>query len=128
MKSCLGTCMFNLTRPSYQLNFRSLISSALTFSWRRCLSYRNQFIDLLCKSMFWFLYDRHLRHERVRESIYVARASLFSLDYLFSCLCMLGKVCFDSSSYCHLINDNKSTEYRRRHLDLFLKKLSVKKL
>ena len=30
------------------------------------LSYRNQFIDLLCKSVDWFLYDRGLRHERVK--------------------------------------------------------------
>ena len=34
------------------------------------LSYRNQTIDLLCKSMDWFLYDRDLRHESVKaESI-----------------------------------------------------------
>ena len=25
---------------------------------------RNQFIDLLCKSIDWFLYDRDLHHER----------------------------------------------------------------
>ena len=31
----------------------------------RSLSYRNQSIDLICKSMDWFLYDRDLRHERV---------------------------------------------------------------
>ena len=37
----------------------------LTLSWRTSLSYRNQFIDLLYKSMNWFLYDRDLRHERV---------------------------------------------------------------
>ena len=29
------------------------------------LLYRNQFIDLLGKSMDWFLYDRDFRHERV---------------------------------------------------------------
>ena len=29
----------------------------LTFSWRRRISYRNQSIDLLHKSMDWFLYD-----------------------------------------------------------------------
>ena len=28
------------------------------------LSYRNQSIDLLSKSLDWFLYDRDLRHER----------------------------------------------------------------
>ena len=27
-----------------------------TFLWRRSLSYRNQSIDFLCKSMGWFLY------------------------------------------------------------------------
>ena len=30
------------------------------------LSYRNQSIDLLCKSMDWFLYDKGLRHGRVK--------------------------------------------------------------
>ena len=29
------------------------------------LSYRNQSIDLLCKSIAWLLYDNALRHERV---------------------------------------------------------------
>ena len=36
----------------------------LTLSWRRSLSYRNH---LLCKSMDWFLHDRDLRHERVKD-------------------------------------------------------------
>ena len=31
------------------------------------LSYRNQSINVLCKSMDWFLYDRDLRHERVNS-------------------------------------------------------------
>ena len=30
------------------------------------LSYRNQSIDLLSKSMDWFLYDNGLHHERVK--------------------------------------------------------------
>ena len=38
----------------------------LTLSWRRPFSYRNQSIDLLCKSMDWFLYDNSLRHERLK--------------------------------------------------------------
>ena len=38
----------------------------LTLSWRRSLSYRNQSIDLLRKSMDWFLFDNGLRHERVK--------------------------------------------------------------
>ena len=32
------------------------IVNDLTLSWRRQLSYRNQSIDLLCKSVDWFLY------------------------------------------------------------------------
>ena len=39
----------------------------LNFSWRRPLSYRNRTIDLLRKSMDWFLYDNGLRHERVKR-------------------------------------------------------------
>ena len=35
-------------------------------SWRKSPSYRNQSIDFLCKSVDWFLYDRDLRHERVK--------------------------------------------------------------
>ena len=38
----------------------------LTLSWRRFLSYRNQSVDLLRQSMGWFLYDKGLRHERVK--------------------------------------------------------------
>ena len=32
------------------------------------ISYRNQAIDLLCKSMDWFLYDRDLLHEGVNQA------------------------------------------------------------
>ena len=39
----------------------------LTLSWRRPLSYRNQYTDLLRKSMDWFLYDNGLRHEGVNS-------------------------------------------------------------
>ena len=40
----------------------------VNFFMTQSLSYRNQFIDLLFKSMDWFLYDRDLRHERVKGS------------------------------------------------------------
>ena len=46
----------------------------LTLSWRRPLSYRNQSIDLLAKSMEWFPYDNGVRHERVK------RQNTFSFD------------------------------------------------
>ena len=38
---------------------------ALTFSWQRSLSYRNQSIALQSKSVDWVLYERNLRHKRV---------------------------------------------------------------
>ena len=38
-------------------------------SWRRLISYRNQSIDLLRKSVDWFLYDIGQRHERVKYTI-----------------------------------------------------------
>ena len=38
----------------------------LTLSRRRTIAYRNQSINLLCKSMDWFLYDIGLRRERVK--------------------------------------------------------------
>ena len=40
----------------------------LTLSWRRHLSYSNQSIHLLCKSMDWFLYDGDLLLERTDRS------------------------------------------------------------
>ena len=43
-----------------------ILQQVLTPSWRRPLSYRNQYIDLQSKSMYWFLYDNGLRHERVK--------------------------------------------------------------
>ena len=67
-----------------------VILYVLTLSWRRPLSYRNQSIDLLCKSMDWFLYDNGLHHERVKtnESRYIALfvvgksiEKLLSIDY-----------------------------------------------
>ena len=41
----------------------------LTLSCRRFQSYRHQSIDLHCKSMDWFLYDRDLCHEGVKERL-----------------------------------------------------------
>ena len=41
---------------------------ALTHSRRRPISYINQSIDFLCKSMDWFLFDIGLRRERVNDT------------------------------------------------------------
>ena len=57
----------------YYLNFWKImwVGNPLTLSWRRPLSYRNQSVDLLRKSMDWFLYDNGLLHERVNIHIRV---------------------------------------------------------
>ena len=56
----------------------------LTLSRRRPLSYRNQSIDLLCKSMDWFLYDNGLRHGRVKEN-----TPFLKMEKLgYSCYCL----------------------------------------
>ena len=48
--------------------FLKYSQTELTLPWRRSLSYRNHSIDLLNKSMDWFLYDNDLRHERVKRT------------------------------------------------------------
>ena len=45
-----------------------LSDSTLTFSWRQSLLYKNQPIDLLCKLIDCFLYDKGLHHE-INQSI-----------------------------------------------------------
>ena len=61
-------CLFTWWEFIYQNCFiYSWIGKHLAVSWWSSLLYRNQSIDLLCKSMDWFLYDRGLRHERVKS-------------------------------------------------------------
>ena len=59
-------------------------------SWRRSLLYRNQSIDLLYKSMEWFLYDRDLRHETVKlennffvKSLWIIKNRLYRHSHIF---------------------------------------------
>ena len=47
--------------------FHQYSQYSLTLSWRRSQSYKNQFINLLCKSPDWFLYVRELCHEGLKE-------------------------------------------------------------
>ena len=56
---------------------RFLLIMLLTLLWRRSLSYRNQYIDLQSKLMDLFLYDRDLRHQRVKLS---AEKALYSIS------------------------------------------------
>ena len=57
----------DLFLPLVEILYRNLWMNDLTLLQRRSLSYRNQFVDLLCKSVNWLLYDRNLRHERVKS-------------------------------------------------------------
>ena len=65
------TCTYILFKVFIRSNLLWLCSISqafyLTLSWRSYLSYRNQSIGLLCKSMDWVLYDRDLLHERINE-------------------------------------------------------------
>ena len=55
---------FSLNLKILKILFTRLIP--LTLWIRRSLSYRTQSIDLQSKSMDWFLYERNLRHDRVK--------------------------------------------------------------
>ena len=61
--------------------FKTQTASYLTLSWWRSLSYRIQSIDSQSKSMDWFLYDRDLHHERVRQHLFAI--SLFPCKRLY---------------------------------------------
>ena len=68
----IPTVYFNMTRFfTFQIvssYWHHRFFTPLTLAWRRSLWYRNESIDLLCKSMDWLLYDREVRHERVKHS------------------------------------------------------------
>ena len=67
-----------------------MFAKSLTLSWPRCLLFRYQSIDLLCKSMDWFLYDRDLRHERVKELYHTSENSSSCIDLIFTSQLKLG--------------------------------------
>ena len=67
----------------FQMNCDSAL--CLTLSWRRSFSYRNQSIDLLAKSMDWFLYDKSLRHERFRWNSNNRTMNLPEHQFCFIC-------------------------------------------
>ena len=66
-------CAFNsilkqLLLLSYECSFMNCaFNSILTLSWQWSLSYRNQYTNLLCKSIDLFLNDRNFHHERVNN-------------------------------------------------------------
>ena len=74
---CFGLIVFFLKRLNvFNLSAatKNLITNytfSLTLLWWWYLSYRNKSIDLQGKSMEWFLYDKDLRHERVKPTCFL---------------------------------------------------------
>ena len=66
------------------------ILTSLTLSWRRPLSYRNQSIYLLHKSVDWFLYDNSLRHERVNGWLINSEVSYLWIELSNHCCGILN--------------------------------------
>ena len=59
-----------ICRRSTNQTLKIYFIDPLTFPWWRSLSYKNQSIDLLCKSKDWFLYDRDVHHERFKALLW----------------------------------------------------------
>ena len=57
------------------------LDRSLTLSWRSSLSYRNQTIDLFCKLIDWFLYDKDVRHEIAHSTLIVNSHHSWKRDY-----------------------------------------------
>ena len=74
--TCRTPCTY-FQRIIFFLRNLFFFNSCLTLSRRRPLSYRNQSIDLLRKSMDWFLYHNGLRLERV--NLIIVQCSISTL-------------------------------------------------
>ena len=71
--------------------------SELTLSWRRCLLYRNQYIDLENKSMDWFLYNRNLHYERDNVKLHKINTKTFVEESCF--IKVVLKLCFSTCKF-----------------------------
>ena len=71
--------------------------SELTLSWRRCLLYRNQYIDLENKSIDWSLYDRNLHYERDNLKLHKINTKTFVVESLF--IKVVLKLCFSTCKF-----------------------------
>ena len=71
---------------SFMKGLKSKALNSFTTEVPTALSYRNQSIDLLWKSMVWFLYDRDLRHERVSRQLVtkIVRKKMLFRQFLIS--------------------------------------------
>ena len=66
----------------------SIFFYCLTLSWRRSISHRKLSIDLQGKSVDWFLYDRGLRHERVKVISKTVKIDLCEMNCITRCIIM----------------------------------------
>ena len=71
----------------------------LTLSWRRPLSYKNQSIDLFCKSMDWFLYDNGLRHDRAKLTVICGNTHCFVRTFHYTSDKLIYSWCGQSVLY-----------------------------
>ena len=72
---------FKQTKLNIKISPFGLLFCDINPSRRRSLSPRNLSIDLLSKSMDWFLYDRDLHHEKVKDKT-LACAEIANTLYL----------------------------------------------
>ena len=99
-------------------------AKSLTLSWRTSLWYRTQFIDLICKSMGSFLYDRDLRPERVKWKHGVHRVKYEILSVIYSLIWIGRGSC--SEVFCIKGVLEKFAKFSGKHLcqSLFLNKVA----
>ena len=83
---------FGWLRRSFICNILSL-----SLSWLRSLLYRNQSINLLCKSMAWFLYNRDHCHEIVNYGFSLISDFSFCIwvisNQSFAVTCIISGTC-----------------------------------
>ena len=71
----------------------------LTLLWRRSISCKNQSIDLLCKSIDWFLYNRNLIMKQLNEKTQLICTSWHELDFRCYTNLKVGKFHFKKILY-----------------------------
>ena len=78
----------------------------VTLSRWRFPSYRNQSIDLICKSVDWFLYDRNHRYERLK--LFGSNCGLVKktgLNFFFAAFCKSIAKCLDKNFQVKLLKE-----------------------
>ena len=82
------------------LQLNKIDGQSLTLSWRRSLSYGNQSIDLLCKSIDWFLFDNGLCMKELKKE------SLFTNFFVQHVLSVCTFILFTSTRFTRFLEEN----------------------